>query len=466
MDKKYVEICLTLSVEALDENIETIRSAQNTWKKKDPESLHTYFKSLLDKNPDSARHNYLYARILDNRIEWLSHARKGIKLDPEWIYSYRLLMGAYCTCLYHYRCTRECRSKLKKELVKDEHYFHNFLEEVPDSDHLLNYVFDYHLFHKRFDEAEAVYKMARKANQGWATGEDAMMLINAAKGNEKYLRKRITSMCKSSGLNVSAKSIEFEAAVIDWMDRYYKAGFAFEESLNLLREWSIKAPDNQKGGIYFDMSRICALLERDDEVFECLEEADKHDFNRPDRLEQEHDLSDLHGHPRWKIYVDKFRNNWRQDKLKRDQNALKQKTKLKIPDFKISDGNKGYFTNEDFEGKVTIFDFWSTMCSPCKKVLPILNEFLKDNPESKVQLCSVNLWDRNPVSVRSFMERNAYRMDLLFGNEDTVRTFDVRSIPTLYVIGPDGYIYYRESGYRKGLRERLECWTEDLLKTL
>lgn len=462
--EKAILFCELAADDALDENIEKLRSAQNVWRNRDPQACRAFFKHLCHRYPKSARHLYLYGRLVRNSKKRLYLARQGITLAPDWPYSYRLLMGAYCTCLYRNKCSREDRQALKDEIHKDARYFEQVYENCPDAGNMLSFVFDYNVYNKRYDGAKAVLKKARKLKQGWAQDSDPMIVVKAAQHNEKAVRKYVTGLVKQMEREGQLDTAERPRVVTDWMTRYYQAAFEYEEALRLLEERLPEASSEETAWLYFDMARYATLMEKDELAFRYLGMALNRNFDRVDRLQQEEDFTALHSDPRWAEYVEGFRQNWMMGKTDRRQAALFKKVALVAPEFAMRDEEGNRITLEDLKGHVTVLDFWATMCGPCQKTLPEIDRFYREDREQQVKVYSVNIWDKSREYVVSYVRKRGYVLPVAFGNDQMKRRFEVNSIPQVFVIDHTGIIRYREQGFKIGLRERLRWWTRDLVR--
>lgn len=115
-----------------------------------------------------------------------------------------------------------------------------------------------------------------------------------------------------------------------------------------------------------------------------------------------------------------------------------------------------------FEGKITLLNFWATWCPPCRRELPGLARLanrLADEP--RFQLVAIACDDEEePDSLAPTIGRflAGQRLDLdawvdpehaaqaLFGRE-----YGFRSLPTTYLVGPDGRVQQVWVGYSSGV---------------
>jgi peroxiredoxin len=58
-----------------------------------------------------------------------------------------------------------------------------------------------------------------------------------------------------------------------------------------------------------------------------------------------------------------------------------------------------------------------------------------------VKVFGVNVWEESNAA--TYMEQRKFKYGLLLNGEDVAKTYQVSSLPTLYIIGGDGEIIYR-----------------------
>ena len=136
------------------------------------------------------------------------------------------------------------------------------------------------------------------------------------------------------------------------------------------------------------------------------------------------------------------------------------------PDFTVPTWGQGDFTLSDHKGKIIVLDFCATWCPPCKASLPALQRvYRKHQGEPDLLIASVNT-DRGPKQqqvVPNFMKQRRYDFPVLFDTGMRIsQTYNVRSIPTMVVVGRDGAVREVQVGLPStsvdGIAEHLERW--------
>jgi peroxiredoxin len=104
-------------------------------------------------------------------------------------------------------------------------------------------------------------------------------------------------------------------------------------------------------------------------------------------------------------------------------------------------------------GKVTVLSFWATWCSPCKKEIENMTDYLDDWKKNyDVQLVAISIDDaRNSMKVKPYVEGKKWDFPVLLDeNQETQRALDFVNVPYTIVIDKHGNIAYKHSGYTEG----------------
>jgi thiol-disulfide isomerase/thioredoxin len=118
-----------------------------------------------------------------------------------------------------------------------------------------------------------------------------------------------------------------------------------------------------------------------------------------------------------------------------------------LPDFHLDDlEHPGtHLTPATFKGKYWLLDFWATWCGPCRKELPYLHKAYTAHHPAGLEILSVSS-DLKASDIQAFRKSTEHPMPwhhaLPTGKvkEDLVNRFQVRGIPHIILVAPDGKI--------------------------
>ncbi len=142
-----------------------------------------------------------------------------------------------------------------------------------------------------------------------------------------------------------------------------------------------------------------------------------------------------------------------QQVLKR-MNVTIPKEFLPAPSFSLpaleSDSGQQTVRLSDYRGKLVLLNFWASFCAPCRREMPALeNLWLRYRNQGLVVL-ALSADRDNLERVTAFINEGSYSFPVLLDSEGEVRkTYEVRALPTSYLIGRDGKFVGRIIGERE-----------------
>ncbi|MFO8073084.1 MAG: redoxin domain-containing protein [Polyangia bacterium] len=114
----------------------------------------------------------------------------------------------------------------------------------------------------------------------------------------------------------------------------------------------------------------------------------------------------------------------------------------------LADGSGKNLSLDDLEGRVAVLDFWSTTCPPCLKQMEDLTALWRRMKPRGLEVVGVACGGESVAEIESFADGRAVRYPLVVDRTGAVAgAYRVSSLPTLYLIGPDGAIAAAHSGY-------------------
>jgi cytochrome c biogenesis protein CcmG/thiol:disulfide interchange protein DsbE len=119
------------------------------------------------------------------------------------------------------------------------------------------------------------------------------------------------------------------------------------------------------------------------------------------------------------------------------------------------------------DGKVTIFSFWATWCSPCKKELDALADIYPEWQEDhNVELVAITIDTRRALAkVPVMVETKGWEYTILAGDQQEMQNaFNFSTIPQTFVVDKEGNIAFTHNGYVPGDEYELEEVVKELTK--
>jgi len=106
------------------------------------------------------------------------------------------------------------------------------------------------------------------------------------------------------------------------------------------------------------------------------------------------------------------------------------------------------------KGKLTLIDFWGTMCIPCKQAIPHLRILQSQYGSAGLEVVGIayeagSSFEEQTARVTAVAQRLQINYQLLMGagSQCPVQSsFNIRAIPTLVLIDDNGYIVWRHEG--------------------
>ena len=136
---------------------------------------------------------------------------------------------------------------------------------------------------------------------------------------------------------------------------------------------------------------------------------------------------------------------------------------VRAPDFALPqlDGEEPIRLS-DLRGNVVIMEFWATWCQPCRFSTPSLDVIYRRYRDRGVTVLLINNAE-DPDKVRKWIDGRFAAPVLLDSRLRVARNYQVRGIPSLFLIDQHGQILYIRSGYTGGLEHNLKLILEELL---
>ena len=135
------------------------------------------------------------------------------------------------------------------------------------------------------------------------------------------------------------------------------------------------------------------------------------------------------------------------------------------PDFRLPDMDGTDHALSDFRGQVVMLNFWATWCPPCRREMPSMQRLYQKFSDSGLVVVAVNQWE-DPDLVFEFTGRLSLEptFPILFDRESrTAEQFQVKGLPTTFLIDREGMIRFQAIGGREFDHPEVEALIRELL---
>jgi cytochrome c biogenesis protein CcmG, thiol:disulfide interchange protein DsbE len=103
---------------------------------------------------------------------------------------------------------------------------------------------------------------------------------------------------------------------------------------------------------------------------------------------------------------------------------------------------------DQLKGKVVYVDFWASWCGPCRKSFPWMTEMQKKYGPAGFTVVAVNVDKKRPDAER-FLQSTPAAFTVVYDPAGTTPTaWNVKAMPTSYVIDAKGSVAMVESGFK------------------
>jgi len=103
----------------------------------------------------------------------------------------------------------------------------------------------------------------------------------------------------------------------------------------------------------------------------------------------------------------------------------------------------------DYRGKVVLLDFWATWCGPCKESLPFMETLRDKYRRHGFEVIGLHVDDRRPPPdmIQEYIQERKVTYTNVISTWDVDESFQLRGIPTSFVIDRDGKVQRTHVGY-------------------
>jgi peroxiredoxin len=136
----------------------------------------------------------------------------------------------------------------------------------------------------------------------------------------------------------------------------------------------------------------------------------------------------------------------------------KQLVGQKPPEIEIKEwlNTSEEYTLEKLKGKIVIMDFWATWCRPCVRAMPHLQQVWDAYKDKGLVVIAISAETKSKVE--PFAKRYKYTFPFAMDdNRKTNKAYGIRSIPTTYIIAPDGKVAWQGHAGSKDIEKTIQA---------
>jgi thiol-disulfide isomerase/thioredoxin len=444
---------------AQTDDLEDLRLLQNYWLMLDKDECKRYFTVLKEKNPKSEKYIYLWARTLDDVQAQKQTGRNLIKKHPSFEYGYRLLLTHYQKELFITPSPEHPSAQsMMKDYKKDRKYFDRYLKKFPSSETSIFLTLGALVWEKKVEEANRLLAKALTLEASWLNWQfytDYYLKTNQLLMLETYIRHLVDTSDYTKNMSAEEKDYQIDFIYLSTL----MSGDAYTAIFDYVKAHPMSLADPRVQKVFLI---ACASYGDFDMAFLLLNKMGTQSGVLYQWLLTDEDIAPLRKDVRWQAMIDSAKTAWDAGKDERKAEVAGTKMSKPAPAWELVDLQGKTVKLADLKGSIVILDFWATWCEPCRKAMPVLDNWMKTKMPSGVKVYSINVWERNADVVAPFWNERNYAMTMLYGTNNLSQDYGFDGIPYICIIDKNGNIRYEEKGFSEELAEILTFWVEDL----
>jgi peroxiredoxin len=118
----------------------------------------------------------------------------------------------------------------------------------------------------------------------------------------------------------------------------------------------------------------------------------------------------------------------------------------RIPDFRLASLGGGELGPDAFAGRVVLYEFWATWCTPCHVQVEILKSLYPRAREAGAEFVAIATGEPEEIVRRYAADHPSPYPSLLDPDERLSTALEVLGLPTLVVADRSGAIVWRQTG--------------------
>ena len=133
------------------------------------------------------------------------------------------------------------------------------------------------------------------------------------------------------------------------------------------------------------------------------------------------------------------------------------------PEFAL-DGQQKEIKLTDYKGQIVYLDFWASWCQPCRKSFTWMNKMQSMYGAEGFKVIAINL-DESRAKANKFLQQIPANFDVAFDPRGTTaESYNVKAMPSSYIIDKQGNVIYSNLGFRGNDEEKLEAKIRGIIR--
>ena len=295
--------------------------------------------------------------------------------------------------------------------------------------------------------------------KGKLSVEYAHMMIRTDDPSQyKYIYVQNTSMTfNSKGRSLTEASVS-GSTIQDQANQYAAIDKTFEDKLDSIETLAMEAEESQRGSFItayqnIETAQYAALAN-------LIRKNPNYDLSSYWLMFLQNDIAEETTKELYEGLSERVKQNaYSAIVLSHIQNSLKLEIGLPAPDIILSDSSGKEVKLSAFKGKYVLIDFWASNCGPCRVENVNLAKIHNTYASKGLEILSVSIDLDESKWKKAIKKDGIFWISVWDSKRKFDRLYDVTSIPTNYLVDPNGIIidkYLRGSLLPKKLDKLLE----------
>ena len=133
------------------------------------------------------------------------------------------------------------------------------------------------------------------------------------------------------------------------------------------------------------------------------------------------------------------------------------------PPFSLPAASGAATTLANLRGSVVYVDFWASWCTPCRRSFPWMNALQARYGSRGLAIVAINV-DKRRDDAERFLRDTPAQFAVLYDAQGLAPgAYDVREMPSSYLIDREGTVVLAEQGFHDERRDAVEARIRELL---